>query len=165
MLGKHGPGPVFLRHREGGTAECMVFGKAAGGRRAFAEDCGGVLGYLDELGRDDGVEPDKVGKHLFCLCIFHTDEVISWCILMVLNLTEREVKQENTSSFKDEAGEGRRPSPERISVLRLLIPPPCLPWELVGVNHAEFEDLLHKSSRPRGLMTSRNLNPLAPEIS
>jgi hypothetical protein len=103
VLGEHGPGPVFLRHRERSTAERMVFGKAACGRRAFPEDRGGVLGYLDELGCDDCIEPDEVGEHLFYFSVLHTDEVISWSILMVLNLTEREVRQENASSFKDEA--------------------------------------------------------------
>jgi hypothetical protein len=86
VLGKHGPGPVLFGHRERGTAECMVFGQAACGRRTFPEDCGGVLGYLDELGCDDSVEPDEIGKHLLCICILHTDEVISGKILMVLNV-------------------------------------------------------------------------------
>ncbi len=81
VLGEHGPGPVFLRHRERGGAKRLVFSKAACRRRAFPEDRGGVLGYLDELGCDNGIEPDKVGKHLFCLCILHTDEVIRGSIL------------------------------------------------------------------------------------
>ena len=52
VLGKHGPGPVFLRHGKRGTAERMVFGKAACGRGAFPENRGGILGDLDEFGRD-----------------------------------------------------------------------------------------------------------------
>jgi hypothetical protein len=83
VLGEHGPGPVFLCYGKCGTAECMVFGDAAFGRRAFTKDCRGVLGYLDELGCNDGIEPDKVGKHLFCFFVLHAEEVIPWSILKV----------------------------------------------------------------------------------
>jgi hypothetical protein len=127
---------------------------------------------------------------------------------MVLNLTEREVRQENVSFSTSETegfeksfllkvlrlttGEGLPPSPERISVLRLAYPDsskveePAVPLLLevgeVGktstTRRKAYADLRSSdepfggrrtcgSSPPRGLMTSRtrNLNPVAPEIS
>ena len=78
----------------------MVFGYTACRRRTFPEDRGGVLGYLDELGCNNGVEPDKVGKHLFGLCILHADEVIRGNILRV-----REAGERNPYGIKNGAGE------------------------------------------------------------
>ncbi len=83
MLGEHGPGPVFFRNRERGFAESVVFGKAACGRRALPEDRGGILGYLDDLGCNDSIEPDEVSKHLVCLSILHEEEIVPEIILMV----------------------------------------------------------------------------------
>lgn len=83
VLGEHGPGPVFLCYGKCGAAEPMVFGDAAFGWRTFAKDRRGILGYLDELGSDDGIKPYKVGKHLFCLFVLHAEEVIPWSILKV----------------------------------------------------------------------------------
>ena len=102
VLSEHGSGPVFLRHGKCSTTERMVFGKAACGRRALVKYRGGVLGYLDEFGCDDGVEPDKVGKHLFCFCILHTDEVITGSILMVRDKWEG-VNLMNLSQFEEPA--------------------------------------------------------------
>jgi len=81
--GKHRSGPVSLGYGKCGTAERMVFGDTAFWRRNFPEDRRRVLGYLDELGSNDGIEPDKVGKHLFCLFILHAEEVIQRNILNV----------------------------------------------------------------------------------
>jgi hypothetical protein len=83
VLAEHCPGPVSLRNGKCGTAERMVFGDTTFGRGTFPKDRRGVLGYLDEFGSDDGIEPDKVGKHLFCLFVLHAEEVILWSLLKV----------------------------------------------------------------------------------
>ena len=60
-----------------------MLNQAACGRRAFPEDCGCVLCYLDKLGSNDSVEPDEVSEHLSSLFILHAEEVMPGCILKV----------------------------------------------------------------------------------
>lgn len=68
---KGGVSAIFFCYRKGSSPQRIMILQAAVRGWGFAKDGRGVLGHLDQFGRDQGVEPHEVGKHLFDLLVLH----------------------------------------------------------------------------------------------
>ena len=68
---KGGLGMVFFCNLKRSHAQGIMVHKATFRWRGFAENGRGIFGHLDQFGRDQGVEPDQIAKHLLDLIVLH----------------------------------------------------------------------------------------------